>query len=162
VLENLVGQRFGRLTVIARAESWDSAVRWQCFCDCGETSVSPSKTLKRGTTLSCGCLGKERAKAALTKHGRTETAEYRIWTDMKTRCYNHRSKHWKNWGGRGITVCDEWLHDFAAFFAHIGERPSREYSIDRINNDLGYTPGNVRWATLSQQNKNRRPFRSRH
>ncbi len=80
---------------------------------------------------------------------------------MKTRCYNTKYRDYAHWGGRGITVCDAWRDDFAAFFAHVGVRPSRGHSIDRIDNERGYEPGNVRWATYSQQNNNRRPFKSR-
>lgn len=96
----------------------------------------------------------------LTKHGRTDSAEYRAWTDIKTRCYNRKYKDWPHWGGRGITVCDEWLNDFAAFFAEVGPRPTGgRYSIDRRDNSRGYEPGNVRWATDSEQNRNRRDWR---
>lgn len=90
--------------------------------------------------------------------GRTKQPEYRNWKKMKSRCSAKSGPYYKNWAGRGITVCDEWVNDFWAFYNHIGPKPSNKHSIDRIDNDKGYEPGNVRWATQSEQLYNRRPM----
>lgn len=157
--KEMIGLTFGRLRVISKAPNKGRCHRWNCLCECGKTTMSHGGSLRGGDSQSCGCLRTERSAAALTKHSRTDSAEYRAWTDMKTRCYNRKYKDWPHWGGRGITVCAEWLHDFAAFFAHVGERPSSKHSIDRRDNSRGYEPGNVRWATSSEQNRNRRNWR---
>lgn len=94
-------------------------------------------------------------------HGMKGTTEYAIWRSMKARCLNSNHEHYADYGGRGITVCDEWLSSFEAFYAHVGARPSRRHTIDRIDNNLGYFPGNVRWATWEQQAANRRPRKPR-
>lgn len=90
------------------------------------------------------------------RHGCTDTAEYRIWTNIKTRCLNHRNVRYALYGGRGITICDRWKHSFAAFLADVGRRPSSAHSLDRVDNNRGYEPGNIRWATSVEQNNNRR------
>jgi hypothetical protein len=92
-------------------------------------------------------------------HGMRYTSEYLIWKGMKSRCYNRNEQNYKNYGGRGITVCDEWRNDFPAFYEHIGPRPSKEYSVERINNDKGYEPGNVKWGTREEQANNKRTKR---
>ncbi len=157
---DLTGKRFGRLIVVSRAANKGTSIRWNCLCDCGETSLPHSKSLRNGTTQSCGCLKREIIKAGANRsHGRTDTSEYRAWTDIKTRCFNRNREDWPHWGGRGITICSEWRDDFAAFFEHVGPRPSAQHSIDRRDNERGYEPGNVRWATYSEQNLNRRKFK---
>ena len=159
---DLTGQRFGRLMVTGRDtnKTEGGSVWWKCRCDCGRVKTTIGQSLRKGATRSCGCL---HAEHLLTKprlsHGRTNTAEYRAWTDMKTRCFNQKNRCWNLYGGRGITVCAEWLNDFPAFFAHVGCKPTPEHTLDRIDGQRNYEPGNVRWATLSEQNKNRRPFR---
>jgi hypothetical protein len=90
------------------------------------------------------------------RHGMSSSAEFRIWTGIRTRCYNRRCKAYRNYGGRGIVMCERWRSSFLAFFADMGPRPSRRHSIDRINNEKGYEPGNCRWATWTQQNRNYR------
>lgn len=160
-LLDLTGQRFGQLVVQSRADNRGGKPTWHCQCTCGGTKIVPSKNLRVGDTESCGCLHKAQLRARLTTHGMTPRgvpirSEYSIWASMKDRCLNPRYHKWKDYGGRGISVAPEWLHDFAAFYKHIGPRPSTDYSIDRINNDGDYAPGNVRWATRKQQAANKR------
>lgn len=113
------------------------------------------KALISGKSQSCGCLNVENVRAANTTHGATKTPEYGVWRHMLNRCYNPKHEKYPIYGGRGITVCDAWRHDFAAFLAYVGPRPSPDHTIDRLDNNLGYQPGNVRWASYHEQNVNR-------
>lgn len=157
----LVGQRFGRLLVIGLAQeavtTRESA--WLCRCDCGGEKVTRTRNLTRGKCASCGCVRRETNTRLFTKHGATKgewPPEYRPWLNMKTRCkYEHRPD-FKYYGAQGVTLYEPWKTDFEAFRAHIGPRPTRQHSIDRINPYGNYEPGNVRWATTSEQNKNQR------
>ncbi len=144
---DLIGKRFGRLRVIAYA----GRSRWCCVCDCNARVVVRGERLRSDRTKSCGCLRKIRA----TKHGMHGTPEYNSWRGMKDRCNNPRHPFYKYYGGRGITVCDEWL-PFEGFFADTGTRPVA-CSLDRVNPDGNYDPGNVRWADRKLQTQNRRP-----
>ena len=165
--KDLTGQRFGRLVVIRRSDDGQRLVRWVCLCDCGNESIVYSTHLRTGGTRSCGCLARETARDLAsqldhgTTHGKSWTAEWIIWVAMRRRCSNPNCKDWKNYGGRGITVAPEWQTDFQAFLDHVGPRPSPAFSIDRIDNDRGYEPGNVRWATRLEQAHNQRP-KTRH
>ena len=150
-LIDLTGKKFGRLTVIGRAHG----KHWSAICDCGGTAVSSGQSLREGKTKSCGCLGKEQLAEGRTKHSGSKRPEYKLWSGIIQRCTNPNNKHYRNYGGRGISVCDRWK-DFANFFSDIGARPSKELTIDRTNNDGNYEPGNVRWATRKQQQNNRR------
>ena len=148
--QNITGQRFGRLVVVERQPRTTrrDGVRWVCLCDCGRTMVTLGKRLKTGHTRSCGCLLREMK----TTHGMAWTPTWRSWVSMKSRCGDPNSTSYKNYGGRGINVCDQWL-SFEKFIADMGERPDGR-SLDRVNNDGNYEPGNCRWATASQQRRN--------
>lgn len=158
-LIDLRGKRFGRLTVrkIQRIP-FAREVSWLCECDCGRTKVILGGSLRSGYTTSCGCLHKEIASRKHLIHGharkKLNSPIYGSWCGMISRCTNPRNKQWDNYGGRGITVCRRW-YKFKNFLADMGEAPPG-LSLDRINNDGNYEPGNCRWATAKQQANNRR------
>lgn len=152
-----VGSKFGRWTVIAPSTSSRSGERrWECICDCGRSKVVVASNLRKGISLSCGCLMREQIAERNRKHGGKGTPEYNAWNAAVQRCHRKSHPAFKNYGGRGITMCAEWRHNFAAFLEHIGPRPSPRHSLDRIDNDRGYEPGNVRWVTWDVQASNRR------
>jgi hypothetical protein len=148
---DLTGRRLGRLAVCV----YTGRKYWFCICDCGTRVVVQGGSLRGGRTKSCGCLRKDRS----TKHGMSGTPEYSSWKAMMARCYNPCHVAYENYGGRGISVCDEW-HSVEAFFADMGERPPG-CSLDRIDPNEIYRPGNCRWSDTKQQNQNRRPWRRR-
>lgn len=147
--KDLGGMRVGRLRVVQPSMSARKPQRWVCKCDCGEQIELASSVLLRGKTKSCGCDGPSKS------HGRTNTLEYSTWLAMRKRCENPKADNYERYGGRGIKVCERWKK-FKNFYADMGMRPSEEYTIDRIDNDRGYEPGNCRWATYSEQNSNKR------
>lgn len=156
-------QKYGRWTVIKPApRSAKGNLRWQCRCDCGADSLVLQRTLLDGRSRSCGCLSVEVFVARTSKRRRTHghtvggyTPEYRAWLHMRNRCYNPNVKKFENHGGRGITVCDRWRDSFENFLADMGQRPSPKHSIDRIDNDGHYEPGNCRWAMPRVQQGNK-------
>lgn len=155
-LIDLTGQTFGKLTVVGRAESQKAEARWHCTCICGGSTTTTGSNLRRGRTTSCGCAVAEFNRRTRTTHGGRGTPEYEIWCSMIKRCENPNHHAYARYGGRGIAVCPQWRADFAAFLRDVGHRPSPELSLDRIDNDGDYEPGNVRWATAQQQAANRR------
>jgi hypothetical protein len=161
---NIAGKKFGRLIVVAYSHSnRDKKACWICVCDCGKEVVVSGKSLRNGRTKSCGCYALEVRAKSSTKHGACKnsrangkTLEYYIWRGIIARCTNPNNKKYADYGGRGITICDEWRHDYKAFIDYIGNKPSPGYSIERINNDRNYEPGNIRWATQKEQMNNTR------
>ena len=159
-LKDLQGHTFGRLVVLQRAPNVKDRTAWLCRCTCEENAIVIGNKLQQGRTVSCGCKKQEimsnMAAVGRTNraHGRTNTTEFRTWTSMLTRCFNPRSEDYPRYGGRGITVCDRW-REFKQFLADMGIKPSPRHSIDRINNDGNYEPGNCRWATQTEQSRNR-------
>lgn len=148
-----IGQKVGRLTLLERLTGG-----WRCLCSCGRTRFVRSNNLCQ--IRSCGCLISESGKKiglANTRHGGTNTPEFRAWQAMIQRCHNPKTRCFKNYGGRGIAICTEWQKSFERFLLDMGRRPSVYHSLDRVNNDGNYEPSNCRWATASQQNINRRP-----
>jgi hypothetical protein len=158
-LLNLSGRKFGKLTVtdvFSRREK-DRKIQWECICDCGNKKNVVSNYLMSGKTKSCGCLSIELSTDRVKTHGLTNTRLYSIWSDMKTRCFNTKGRYYINYGGRGVTMSEEWKNDFLAFYRwSIKNGYSDELSIDRINNDGNYCPSNCRWVTRKTQSNNRR------
>lgn len=153
--KDITGQRFTRLVVVSRAGSDSNGnAKWNCLCDCGNATTSSGFTLRNGEAKSCGCLTTEQLIARATTHKKSHDAEYRCWAGMLQRCDNPKTSRYSRYGGRGIKVCERW-YCFEDFYADMGPRPTRDHSIERINNDGNYTPGNCRWATSKEQNHNK-------
>lgn len=146
-----LGERFERLVVVRPARSSNGRKRVWCVCSCGSRLIVHTSNLKRGNTKSCGCLQRERSVAANTIHGYKGNETYIIWKGMRGRC---QSKESKNYGARGITVCSRW-DSFENFLADMGERPEG-LTLEREDNDLGYSPSNCKWATYTEQGNNKR------
>jgi hypothetical protein len=150
---NQIGDRFGKLTLIESPKSTHKNNRkiWLCRCECGNETTVIENNLRRGIVNSCGCL----RFTATRKHGQHNKSIYIVWAAMKQRCLNPKDCNFHKYGARGIKVCDRWLA-FENFFADMGERPSNEHSLDRIDNNGHYEPDNVRWATREEQQRNKR------
>ena len=146
-------KKFGLLTFICEAGSNAHKKRlWQLMCECGKTTVAVASQVRSGKTKSCGHL---KSAGNRKTHGAGKTRLYSVWCNMKARCNNPQNAAYKNYGGRGIRIAPEW-EDFSAFAAAVGEPPKPSDTLDRIDNSLGYAPGNVRWADRATQARNTR------
>jgi hypothetical protein len=153
-LIDISGQKFGRWAVLAlHPERRRGQAHWRCRCDCGTERIVRGNNLRFGSSTSCGCIRRERT----TKHGLCDTRAYNTWKNMKQRCFNPRHPKYPDYGERGISICQHWC-DFQDFYADVLDPPPGK-SIDRIDNDGNYEPGNCRWATPTEQTFNRRPFK---
>lgn len=151
---DLINKQFGLLTVLSEhiERTNDGKVKWVCICSCGNKLITSGGNLRTGDTKSCGCMPNK----GTTTHGLSKTVEYHIWKGLKQRCYNPKAQHYEDYGGRGITVCHNWLNSFDIFLSDMGDMPTKKHSIDRIDNDGNYEPGNCKWSTKKEQGCNKR------
>lgn len=162
--EDHTGKKFGRWTVLKRAERKHRRITfWVCRCECGTERDVAIRGIISGRSTSCGCYAKEARRAGIiekvTTHGKSRTTEYQTWCSIIARCHRKTSTGYKSYGAKGIAVCDRWREDFQNFYDDMGERPSEYHSIDRFPDTKGnYEPGNCRWATRQQQDENRGKF----
>lgn len=160
--EDLTGKIFGRLTVLEQTRNDKGKISYKCHCECGKDVVMSVYSLMRGAK-SCGCMRYEHASNALRKHGMTHSRMYNIWANMKTRCYNQHTEKYIYYGGKGITVCDEWRDNFKTFYDwSMSHGYSDTLTIDRIDSNLGYSPDNCRWVTMLEQNRNKESYKALH
>ena len=151
---DLNGVKFGRLLAIRVYGISAGKTDWLCACDCGAAPIVRGTHLTAGKVKSCGCFANERVAQLNKTHGLSKTRTYRIWRNMLNRCYYEKHREFKYWGGRGITVCNDWRKSFMNFYQSMGEAPSWA-SIDRIDNDGNYEERNCRWATNKEQAQNK-------
>ncbi len=148
----------GRLVTLKIRVDYTKNRKWKdlFLCFCGNEFITIAADVRSGRTKSCGCWKTSCVKINCKTHGKSKTPEHRAWLEMKRRCYNSNRPGWQNYGGRGIRVCDQWLNSFQQFLKDLGPKPDPTYSLDRINNDGNYEPGNCRWANKQTQARNQR------
>lgn len=155
-----IGKRYGRLTVVSISGINNSGAKMLlCICDCGNKKIATVSNLKHQHVTSCGCGRREITAKRSLKHGLCYTPEYRCWAEIKKRCYNQNHKFYSHYGARGISMCDRWRYSFESFLSDMGPKPPSMDSIDRRDNDKGYSPDNCRWATITEQQNNKRSNR---
>ena len=158
-LIDLTGQHFGRLEVLRKHGLDGRNTTWECRCSCGgpkaQSVVVQTYNLRQGKTVSCGCVRKENSRVASTTHGKTRSRVYRIWVSMVQRCTNPKADAYENYGGRGISVCNAWLQ-FENFYTDMGDPPTSSHTLERQDNDAGYSKANCTWATRVEQSNNKR------
>jgi hypothetical protein len=156
-IKQLLGGKFNRLTVIEFVGVRNKRAIWKCECDCGKIIEVVGTYLTSNNTKSCGCLNNERISNSNRIHSMSRTPEHYSWSGMQARCYNKNNPKYKDYGGRGIIVCDRWLGraGFINFYEDLGQRPAKNYTIDRINVNGNYEPSNCRWATPLEQGRNK-------
>ena len=155
-VKNIAGKKFGRLTVLKYEGTYSGHARWTCLCDCGNKVSVFTTNLTGGGVQSCGCLQRESSAERHYKHGKSRTRLYNRWKCIKQRCYRVKDKSYHRYGGRGITMCDEWKNDFQAFYDWAMTNGYQDdLTIDRIDNDGNYEPSNCRWVSVADNNRNR-------
>jgi hypothetical protein len=159
----LTGKKFGRLKVISEISerTTHGSIKWNCVCDCGNKTVVRGDYLVKGSTASCGCLQREASRKANTRHGKSDTPEYKIWKVMIQRCTNPKSVQYEDYGGRGIKVCDRWKNSFENFITDVGSKPEGKHALKRSDTNGNYEPNNCQWIARKDPTDKKPRSRSR-